>query len=167
MDVRDAMKKGLSTLKEWGDKLLEDISEEDSMVRGRDGLNHIKWLAGHLCDGTRMIASGLGNEPDFDERERYAMLFEWGTAPLDEAELYPRLGEIRKRHDKFHAAALEAIDKLSDDELEKEIEVTDDWKVKTVDFVVGFECMLRFEHPEQPLRRLVCRIDLRGSPGIL
>ncbi len=138
MDVREVMKTALSTSKEWRDKLLEDISEEDSMVRGMDGLNHIKWLAGHLCEGAGIIASGLGNEPDFDEKDRYAKLFEWGTTPVNDAESYPKLDEIKKHHDRFHEAALEAIDRLSDADLEKEIRITAEWKLKTVEFVIVF-----------------------------
>lgn len=138
MNARDAMKMALSTSKEWGDKLLADISEEDSMVRGKDGLSHIRWLAGHLCHGARMIAAGLGREPDFDENDRYSQLFAWGTVPLDDRELYPPLDEIRKNHDRFHAAALEAIDALSDDALEREIEVMAGWKTRISEFLIGF-----------------------------
>lgn len=138
MDAREAMKMALSTSKEWADKLLADITEEESMERGKDGLNHIKWLAGHLCIGTRMIASALGHKPEFDDEERYSELFDWNTAPLSDAACYPTLGEIKKHYDRFHQAALDAIDKIKEPDFGKEIKVTDEWKVKTGEFVIGF-----------------------------
>ncbi len=137
MDVRNAMKEALSTSKEWADKLVEDISDEESMVRGNDGLNHIKWLTGHLCVSTRMIACGLGSEPQFDEVDRYSKLFDWNTSPLSDARSYPTLAEIMKHYDRFHRAALEAIDGLADDDLGKEIEIMDGWKAETGKFVIG------------------------------
>ena len=138
MDIHEAFKLVLSTPKQWADKLLEDISEEDSMVRGKDGLNHIRWLAGHLCYISRTIASGLGNAPAFDEEERYKALFDWQTRPSSDARSYPSLEEIMNNYSTFHQAGLDAIERLSDADMEKEIQITDDWKEKTGDFIIGF-----------------------------
>jgi hypothetical protein len=138
MDVREVLKLVLSTSKQWADKQLEDISEEDSMVSGKDGLSHIRWQAGHLCHGARMIAAALGNAPEFDDGERYKALFDWQTSPSSDAGSYPSLEEIKNHYSTFHQAGLDAIDKLSDADIDKEIQVTDEWKEKTGNFVIGF-----------------------------
>jgi len=138
MDVRDSFKIVLSTSKEWADKLLEDISEEDSMAGAQSGLNHIKWLTGHLCQSTRMLARALGEEPEFDKADLYKELFDWSTTPVSSADSYPPLDEIKKHYSRFHLAAIDAIDKLSDADVEKEIQLTGEWKDKIGNFVISF-----------------------------
>lgn len=138
MDVRESLKTTLDTSKKWADELLKDISEEDSMVTGADGLNHIKWQVGHLCRGTWMIADALGSKIEFDGSSKYKELFDWTTIPSDDAAIYPPLEEISSKYADFHSAALDAIGKLSDDDLAKELQITEEWKEQAWKFVIGF-----------------------------
>lgn len=138
MDVHDSLMETLDTSKRWADELLKDISEEDSLATGADGLNHIKWQVGHLCRGTWMIADALGSKIEFDDAAKYKELFDWSTLPSSDASVYPPLTEITGLYADFHKTALDAIGGLSDDDLVKELQITDEWKEQAWKFVIGF-----------------------------
>jgi len=126
-------------------KLLDDITEEESMVRGEHGQNHIRWLAGHIfrSDLHGLIILGI----DDGSYEKYGKLFGMGSVISDDPKAYPSMAEVRKMLYKSHDRLFETISKSSDADLEKQI--TDGGNKRPAWQALTFLAMHEFYHAGQ------------------
>ncbi|SYZ72057.1 conserved hypothetical protein [Candidatus Zixiibacteriota bacterium] len=100
-------------------KLLDDITEEESMIRGEGGFNHIRWLTGHLYGSDGYSFSLLGVEDE--ATGKYSKIFGGGSVVSDDPAVYPSMADIRDRLYKSHDKLMEVIEAAPDGDLEKEI----------------------------------------------
>lgn len=119
MTRRDHLLYMLKTNQHVIKRLLDDITEEESMVRGEGGLNHIRWLAGHLYGSDGYCFSLLGVKDD--STGQYSKIFGGGSVVSDDPTTYPSMAELRDLLYKSHERLFKIISDLSDNELEREI----------------------------------------------
>ncbi|MFH1894118.1 MAG: DinB family protein [Candidatus Zixiibacteriota bacterium] len=128
MEAVDSLKSGYVSIKQWVDKLLEDVTEEESVQRGKDLMNHIRWQVGHLCVSTKLLVKGLGGDTEFEGSERYSKLFDFGVEFAEDPSLFPALRELIDNYGMMHSRAVSALDGVSADDLDEVIQITDEWK---------------------------------------
>ncbi len=126
-------------------KLLDDITETESMVRGEHGLNHIRWLAGHIFRSDLHSFRNLGL--DDGSFEKYASRFGGGSVISDNPGHYPSMAEVREMLYKSHDRLFDVISKSSDTDLEKEID--DHGNKRPVWQALTFLAMHEFYHDGQ------------------
>lgn len=104
--------------------LLEDITEDESLVQGKDKLNHIRWLTGHLVYETNFVLQMLGCPPSALP-ETYEKLFDAGSELQGDPKVYPPMAQLRSElyelHDRVAVAVAGLSDEALDEQLPKEI----------------------------------------------
>lgn len=103
-------------------ELLGDIPVSDWFRMPEGCPSHIAWQVGHLALAeARLVVNRAGGRDFFADGlmdESYLTLF-GRTSPADgNAAKYPSADEIRRVLDRVHAAALQTLESLSDDDLE-------------------------------------------------
>ncbi|MCP4705064.1 MAG: hypothetical protein GY865_10670, partial [candidate division Zixibacteria bacterium] len=91
---KENLKKLLQSNHDMIKKLVDDISEEESMRHDYEHCNHIRWQTGHLVDCTRLILKIFGENADFPEE--WTKLFGYGSKLYDNASIYPSMEEVKQ-----------------------------------------------------------------------
>lgn len=97
-------------------RLIDDVSEEESLVRGKDDLQHIRWCTGHLVYGAYLLLKTLGIEDPMPEG--WHDLFCYGCEFQDDGSRYPSMAALRERLSAYHEQINSRIADLSDADLE-------------------------------------------------
>lgn len=119
MNSRDAIKLSIN----MGDMIsmayLQDLTDEQMMQRPHPECNHLKWQIGHLIASERMMIEGVapGSLPALPDgfAERYGK----ETAKSDDASAFDTKEELLRIYQTQRAGTLAALDKLTDEELDK------------------------------------------------
>ena len=136
MAIKDHLLNMISSNQFMAKKLLDDVSEEDSMARGKDNFNHIRWQVGHMLYADTYALSLVGGElksdTDFDK------LFGGGSVCSDNPSDYPAYAELRDHLFAVYDMLNEAVEKASDADLEKPTDEKEkaDPKWKTISFMM-------------------------------
>lgn len=128
---------------------LDDLSQDDWMVRPTEGANHITWQVGHLLASAKGLA-----EPCFPEAlpalpEGFKDKYTKESSASDElADFHPK-DELMGLYDTQREALLKAVAGLSDDDLDKP--VPKDWEMiaKTVGELCEFQALHWLMHAGQ------------------
>ena len=98
---------------------IEDLSEEDLLVRPVDGANHIKWQIGHLLVSQRSLVEAVcpGKMPALPEG--FSQKYTKDTAASDDPAAFDSKAEYIRLADEQTAAIEHIVDGLSDTDLEK------------------------------------------------
>jgi uncharacterized damage-inducible protein DinB len=99
-------------------RLIDDITDQESMVRGKDQCNHIRWLTGHMITGESHVLSLLGGKND--DSRNYEKNFGRGSVITDDPSVYPSMAELKKRLYDIHERATNLVEKISEAELQRE-----------------------------------------------
>lgn len=96
--------------------VLEDFSDEETNRRlhNNTGINHVKYLAGHLLNSQWSLAVVLGLKVDVKWNDLFAVM---GMSEAYDNFEYPDIEEIKLEWNNLYALLREAIGKLSDEEL--------------------------------------------------
>ncbi|MEW5923848.1 MAG: DinB family protein [Candidatus Zixiibacteriota bacterium] len=126
-------------------RLVDDITEEESLEQGAHGHNHIRWQTGHLVHSNVFILKCLGE--DIDDFGNYKELFGGGSKIADDPSVYPSLAELRAQLFELQAKSIAAAEKIPDADLEKGV----DWGERKVPAwqSISFLCMHDFYHSGQ------------------
>ena len=156
MDNKAFLKKVFEMNSGMARKLIDDISEEESMRHDYQFCNHIRWQTGHLIKSAIHMLKLLGREETVPEE--WSKLFGAGSKPFDNGSIYPSMKELREKLYYFHNQMLEALDKIPSENLEKEVNLREDWKTTPLDGL-DFFCRHEFYHYGQitVMRRAVGR----------
>lgn len=136
MDAKHVLTESMKATKDWADQILKDISEADSIARGQDQMNPIKWLVGHLCVSSRFIVTGLGKEMQLPAGDTYSKMFEWGSVVADDPAVYPPLADVKERFNRAFEAVMKVMGETSEADLDKEREFAPGWKATTGQFLM-------------------------------
>ncbi|MDA7977934.1 MAG: DinB family protein [Pirellulales bacterium] len=119
MSAADHIKSGLQTPTFVVKAYLEDLTDEDLMRRAADGINHIAWQLGHLIASENQLINSVcpGAMPDLPEG--FAEKHGKETAGNDNAADFCTKAEYLKLMDEQRAATLEALSKLTEEDLSK------------------------------------------------
>ena len=162
MDIVQTLKYLLNTNHRAVRQMIEDITEEESMVTGKDNLNHIRWQTGHLVVSDRLIIPALGAEYPLPEID-WKPLFARGSKISRKSDDYPSMIQLRERLFDIYDNQLTALEKVDSSILEKEIEFFPGFKMKAAEGSLFF-CQHEFYHAGQiaQLRRILGRSGLFG-----
>ncbi len=100
--------------------LVEDVTEEESLVQGKDGLNHIRWLTGHLVFESNFVLTMLGCPP-VELPESYQKLFDAGSELRADPSVYPSMAQLRTQLYEVSERVAEAVSKASDTALDEKL----------------------------------------------
>ena len=98
-------------------KLLDDISEEDSMARGSDGFNHIRWQVGHMLYADTYALSLVHDE--LKSNNEFDKIFGGGSVCSDNPSDYPAYAELRDHLFAVYDLLGEAVENASEADLSK------------------------------------------------
>ena len=96
--------------------VLDSVADADTHKRVSQRVNHIKWLAGHICATRLSMAPLVGLDKDDSLHE----LFGHGNG-LDESKDYPPLSDILSKWDNASAEIAEGLSNLPAEALEAEV----------------------------------------------
>ena len=118
MNASDAIRASIDAQTMIVNMYLGDLSDADLLVRPVEGANHIAWQLGHLISSEHKMIDAVcpGSMPPLPEGfdERYTS----ETAGSDEADDFLTKDEYMRLAGEQRAAALAALETLSDDRLD-------------------------------------------------
>jgi DinB superfamily len=108
----------------FGDQFCGALADmaDAPLKRPCPGGNHAMWIAGHLavCEG-RLHKMLFG---DANPLEHWKPLFDWGSAPTDDAGTYPPFAEVLGTFATLRARTIEYVNGLSEGDFDKPIKVS-------------------------------------------
>jgi uncharacterized damage-inducible protein DinB len=121
MHVKDTIRTTLKAGHNMLGMMIEDLSDQDLLVRPVPGANHIAWQLGHLIAAEHRLVSSLGGTPPplpagFVEQHKKDM------AGIDPPKGFSTKAQYLELLSKAREASLEAAAKLSDADLDKPVE---------------------------------------------
>jgi len=119
MNARDAIKAAFPQSDMIVQAYLGDLTDDELLVRVVDGSNHIAWQLGHLINSERhMIEQTVpGSMPPLPDG--FADKHSKETAGSDDRSAFLSKDEYLELYQQQRAATLQALDSLSDDDLDK------------------------------------------------
>jgi uncharacterized damage-inducible protein DinB len=98
-------------------RLIDDISEEESMVYEKDNCNHIRWQVGHFIHCDHYILAMLDRKPA--EYDNYNKMFGGGSVLSDKVSDYPSMKDLREEYYKSHEGMINLISGMDEADFEK------------------------------------------------
>ena len=118
MNSRDAIKASIDMGKMISMAYLQDLTDEEMLVRPHDGCNHIKWQLGHLISSEHQMIGGCveGSMPPLPDgfTEKYTK----ETSKVDDPDFFHSKDELLQLFEQQRSATLAALDGLTDDDLD-------------------------------------------------
>ena len=142
-------------------KAIDGVTEEESLERGRDNTNHIRWITGHLLGSTGMAVKLLKGQTSYPQE--WNQLFIRGAEFSEDPSVYPSMEDLRVNLKQAYSELRAAVNKCEIEYLETEREIFPGWTTtpaKAVMFLLRHE----FYHMGQiaTLRRILGRERLFG-----
>jgi len=156
MDNKKYLKQMIKSNQETIKKLIDDISEEESMRHDYEFCNHIRWQTGHLIDTARLVLKLLGERADVSDE--WTKLFGYGSVLHDDASIYPSMTALKEKLYGLYDQTLSVVDSLPYEHLEREVELTENWKLTPLAGIPAF-CRHEYYHGGQitVMRRVLGR----------
>jgi hypothetical protein len=142
MMIKEQLKYMVNVNKLVAGNILPDITEEESLVRIDRIPNHIRWQVGHMVYSNGFALTQLG-DGDMDWR-KYGKIFGGGSVIAGDPSVYPSIAELMKTLIGFYDRELELLEKLSDNDLNKD--VGEEGKPMPAWKRFSFMCMHDFYH---------------------
>ncbi len=119
MDSRQAIKMAIDSGNMITMAYLDDLTDEQMMHRPHEQCNHIKWQLGHLIASENQMVEGVvpGSMPALPEG--FADKYTKDTATSDDASVFDSKEEFMRVYQEQRAATLAALEKQSDEDLDK------------------------------------------------
>ncbi|HUU46818.1 MAG TPA: DinB family protein [Acidobacteriota bacterium] len=76
-------------------RLIDDVTEDESLVRGQDNLLHIRWNVGHIVYNAFLVLRTLGIDAPLPGG--WHELFRRGCDFSEDADAYPSMAELREK----------------------------------------------------------------------
>jgi uncharacterized damage-inducible protein DinB len=126
-------------------KLVDDISDDESMARGPGRHNHIRWQIGHLLYSLNYTKTLLGDSDS--DYSRFEKLYGGGSEVSDDASAYPPISELKEQLYAAYQEAIALVENSAESDLTKEIGEGE--RKSQVWQAVTFLCMHEFYHNGQ------------------
>jgi hypothetical protein len=139
MTGKEALLEAHAVSNDMFNTFLANVGEEDSMVRGADGMNHIRWQVGHLAATNHLLATILGDTPPLPDNADYDKLFGYGSEVLDDPAVYPSLADLKALHQTTYEQARTNLAAFDDTRLQEETQISPQW-TETFGRAVLFLC---------------------------
>ena len=119
MNSREAIKNAMSTSEMVCMAYLNDMNDDELMMRPQQDCNHINWQIGHLIASDHQMVSGCLPDAMPALPEGFAEKYTRETCTKDNAAEFCNKEELFSVYKQQRSAAQAALDKLSDDDLDK------------------------------------------------
>jgi hypothetical protein len=120
MNAKDTLKTALSSTQDLVGRYLGDLSDADLLVRPVPGANHIAWQMGHLINAERgLLGPDLPGVVYPELPVGFSGQHGKDTAAMDPPKGFKTKAEYLGLFNRFREATLQAVDKLSDADLDK------------------------------------------------
>jgi len=143
MECKEFLKKMLESNQDTVKRLIDDIGEEESMRHDYQFCNHIRWQTGHLIDSARVMLRLLGQEEPVPDE--WTKIFGYKSKLYENASLYPSMAVLKEKLYFFYDQMNSALDNIPPEDLNKVVELGEDWKVTPLEGV-NFLCRHEFYH---------------------
>jgi hypothetical protein len=119
MDSREAIKASFVLPDFAWKSYIEDLSEDDLLIRVMPGINHIKWQIGHLIASEHSLIEAVcpGSMPPLPEG--FAEAHSREKSSVDDPQAFPPKAEYLRVFHEQRAGTLAALDTLSDADLDR------------------------------------------------
>lgn len=98
-------------------RLIDDITDEESLFRGKDNLQHIRWQTGHIVFGSYLILRALGETVPLPGG--WHDLFHRGCEFAEDATAYPTMAALREKFKSYDDKITARLEVMTDTELDK------------------------------------------------
>jgi len=146
MFYKENLKKMLQSNHDTIKKLIDDISEEESMCHDYKSCNHIRWQTGHLIDSAQLVLKLLGNNAGISDE--WGKLFGYGSKIYENASIYPSMNELRDKLYDLYGRIISDLENLPEEALDNVVELAPEWKVSIWDGIPAF-CRHEYYHAGQ------------------
>ena len=119
MNARQVLKESMNSPTMIAKAYLEDLSDEELLVRPVEGANHIAWQLGHLINSEHNMVEMVCPESMPALPDGFADAYTKETAASDDAAAFLTKEEYLKLMDEQRAGTLAALDGLSDEDLDQ------------------------------------------------
>lgn len=117
-------------------KLLDDVSEQESLVSLSGNPNHIKFLAGHMSSTAAMALIAAGGKPEYPED--WMKLFGRGATVSTDMAQYPTMSEVREKLLGLYGELEEFVAHAEEAALERVNTLRPGWEMNATDAVLFF-----------------------------
>lgn len=119
MNSIEFIKMQLEMSKSWVMGLAADMQDSPFTAPTPNGGNHPMWCTGHLVySEANLFHTVVKGEKN--PLEDWGPLFGKGSAPSDDASIYPAYADILAKHDEVRVAIMAYLDSITDADLSKE-----------------------------------------------
>lgn len=143
MDKKDNLKHMIQYNQEAVKKLLDDITEEESLNPTRGLVNHIKWQTGHLAYSVDFMIKIMGGEMSLPEE--WIQPYKGGVELPEDDSVFPKFEEIRGKLYELYDKINGMFDNVTDEFLDEVAELSEGWKEVRL-HALNFFCTHEFYH---------------------
>jgi hypothetical protein len=119
MNSREAIKNSMDVSEMVCMAYLNDMNDDELMMRPQENCNHINWQIGHLISSDHQMVSGCLPDAMPALPEGFAEKYSRETCANNDAAKFCKKDELFSVYKQQRSAAQAALDKLSDDDLDK------------------------------------------------
>jgi hypothetical protein len=148
MNAKDAIRAALKTNQNMMNMTINDMTDEDLLVRPVPGANHIAWQFGHLIMAEQSMVKALGGQPPALPAG-FAEQHSKQTAAADGASNFATKAQYLDLFNKTREAALAAAEKMSDADLDKPVEGSMARIAPTLGVLASFPAVHAYMHMGQ------------------
>jgi len=116
MSKKENLRFALNSTRSAVGKLIDDITDEESLFRGKDQLQHIRWQTGHIVYGAHLILRTLGETVPLPDG--WHDLFHRGCTFAEGTTVYPSMAEMRDKLKWYDEKISARLGELTDAELD-------------------------------------------------
>ena len=136
MDVREVLCGSWLASRRMLELVLTDVTEADSVARGAENINPIRWQVGHLAASARFTAKLIDPALDWPDREPFRAMFGRGSTLLDDPRDYPPLAELKTKETEAVDAVLASLQGIDVAKLEAAAQLSETWQLPLWNAVV-------------------------------
>lgn len=153
---RDTLKSHVMTTQSMIRRLVDDISEEESMKTLGANPNHIKWLTGHLIFTAMLAGTAAGGKLDMPDG--WGDIFRRGSQSPDKTPIFPSMPAVKGVLYDFQDRVNGALDQVDDEFLDAKRMIAPNWEDTPISAILFF-CAHDFYHAGQivMIRRAIGR----------
>ncbi|MEW4489478.1 DinB family protein [Thalassoglobus sp. JC818] len=119
MNGREALKISMDTGELVALTFLEDLSDEEMMLRPATGSNHINWQLGHLILSEHKFIKQINAEAVPDLPEDFDTKYSREAATIDNPNMFSKKEELLRIYREQRAASKALLEQMTDDDLDR------------------------------------------------
>ncbi len=144
--MKEILKDQVATVQGMVRPLIDDITEQESLVTIGSSPNHICWQTGHLVFTAYLAATALGGKVVIPDG--WTKIFERGAKEPDGTVPIPSMSAVREELYRLHAEVVRLIDASDDSRLDIKVQIAPGWEDSPMTAVLFF-CAHDFYHGGQ------------------